>query len=122
MTTILTEIGWEDENGNLLGTWTNRADLVDEDNEITVASGVVANTLGGRDTISGGGFTGIENSGTIITGDGRDTISGGGSFTGRGIFNSGTISTGQGRDIISGRSFLLEFRLFCKTKIVSRVF
>ncbi len=78
MTTILTEIGWEDENGNLLGTWTNRADLVDEDNEITVASGVVANTLGGRDTISGGGFTGIENSGTIITGDGRDTISGGG--------------------------------------------
>jgi hypothetical protein len=105
MTTILTEIGWEDENGNPLGTWTNRADLVARGDEITVATGVVANTLGGDDSIfgSGGGLTGIDNSGAIITGDGRDTISGS-AFGVEGIFNSGTISTGNGNDTISGSS------------------
>jgi hypothetical protein len=45
MTTILTEIGWSDANGNPLGTWTNQADLVDEGDEITVAEGVTANSL-----------------------------------------------------------------------------
>ncbi len=107
MTTILTEIGWEDENGNPLGTWTNRADVVDEGDEITVASGVTANSLAGKDRITGtntatGGSFGIDNSGIIDTGEGKDTITGiGGS---RGIFNTGTIETGEGKDTIFANS------------------
>ena len=53
MTTQLSEIGWEDENGILLGTWTNRADVVDEGDEITVDSGVTADSLSGKDEIIG---------------------------------------------------------------------
>jgi hypothetical protein len=106
MTTILTEVGWEDENGNPLGTWTNQAELLDWGDEITVASDVVANTLGGDDTIIGSdGLKGIDNSGAITTGDGRDTISGRG-FTG--INNSGSIVTGRGHDTISGSAFGVE--------------
>lgn len=101
MTTILTEIGWENENGNLLGTWTNRADLVDEGDEITVAPGVIVNSLAENDEIAGTGFTGIANRGTINTGFGNDTINATGT-TGPGIINiGGIIDTGVGNDIIT---------------------
>ena len=119
MTTILTEIGWEDENGISLGTWTNRADLVNEDDRIVVATGVIANTLGGDDTIIGtSDFTplpsppapppgiqliensGITSRGTIKTGNGSDNINGTG--VGFGIGNRGIIETGNGNDNING--------------------
>jgi hypothetical protein len=121
MTTILTEIGWEDENGNSLGTWTNRADLVDEGDEITVAENVTANSLAGNDIIIGTsteetvlpvppGFgipvIGIYNRGGSIDVDhGNDFISG----TGNGIENSvgilnieGSIEGNNGEDSIFG--------------------
>jgi hypothetical protein len=114
MTTQLTETGWVDANGNLLGTWTNQADTVRSAlttpavPAIEVASGVTVNTLGGDDLISGikGGFSaglGILNKGTINTGNGNDTISGSGGV-GIGISNQGTINTGNGNDTISGSS------------------
>ncbi len=104
MTTILTEIGWEDENGNLLGRWTNQADLVDEGDEIIVPEGVTANSLAGDDTIIGiddnNLDTGISINGTIKTAAGKDTIT----VSGRNLFfaidNSGTIDTGFGADTI----------------------
>ncbi|MDJ0595933.1 MAG: hypothetical protein QNJ72_39115 [Pleurocapsa sp. MO_226.B13] len=111
MTTILTEIGWEDENGNSLGTWTNQADLVDEGDEITVAEGVTANSLAGGDTIISSRqefFAGINNSGTINTGVGRDVIDGFGDPFG--ILNSGTINTGIGGDVIDGSSDTIGIR------------
>ncbi len=103
MTTRLTETGWENvETGELLGTWTNEADLVDEGDEIIVDSDVTANTLAGADTISGGGGgLGILNQGTIETGFGNDSISGDGNRAG-GITNQGTIETGFDNDTISG--------------------
>ena len=107
MTTILTEIGWEDASGNPLGTWTNQADLVDEGDEITLAEGVTANSLAGNDIITGtntatGNPFSIDNSGIINTSGGKDTITGiGGS---RGIFNAGTIETGEGKDVIFANS------------------
>ena len=55
MTTILTETGWEDENGKSLGTWTNNADEVNEGDQIRVDTDVMPNTLGGDDTITGTG-------------------------------------------------------------------
>ena len=110
MTTILTEIGWEDANGNSLGTWTNQGDLVDEGDEITLAEGVTANSRAGDDTISyidenagGGGVesAGISINGTIQTGAGKDTINTLVEFF-SGINNSGTIDTGVGGDTIRG--------------------
>ena len=110
MTTILTEIGWSDANGNPLGTWTNQADLVDEGDEITLAEGVTANSRAGDDTIiyidetAGGGdveSAGISINGTLKTGAGKDTIDTLVEFF-SGINNTGTIDTGVGRDTISG--------------------
>ena len=98
MTTRLTETGWENvETVELLGTWTNQVDLVDEGDEIIVDSDVTANTLAGADTIFG--LNSINNQGTIDTGDGNDTISSGG--IGGSLINEGTIDTGDGNDIIS---------------------
>jgi hypothetical protein len=113
MTTVLTEIGWEDQDGNQLGTWTNRADVVDRGDEITVASGVKANSLAGNDIIKGtdSGIyeaVGISNNGTINTGTGNDRITGTASVVdeeglgGYGIINNGTINTGAGNDRITG--------------------
>ena len=106
MTTILTEVGWEDENGNLLGTWTNRADLVDEGDEITVTPSVVTvNTRAGNDTITGtgtGGSNGVNNFGTLNTGNGKDTITG--TDANIGIRNVGILNTGNGKDTITGNA------------------
>ncbi len=99
MTTRLTETGWENvETVELLGTWTNQADLVDEGDEIIVDSDVTANTLAGADTIFG--LNSINNQGTIDTGDGNDIISAGGRD--ESLVNEGTIETGFGNDAISG--------------------
>ena len=120
MTTILTKTGWEDENGNPLGRWTRRADLVAEGDIIAVvAPDVIANTDGGNDIMIGtSNFTplpsppypppgiqlfeksGIVNFGTIYTGNGNDNILGTG--VGFGISNRGRIGTGNGNDNILG--------------------
>ena len=104
MTTLLVNDGWrinantEDEEFFL---WTNQADVVDEGDEIPVDVGVVANTLGGDDIITGtGDNNGIDNDGTITTGRGNDSITGTGNFNG--IFNDGMITIGNGNDIIEG--------------------
>lgn len=98
MTTILTNTGWE---GDLSGTWTDGADLVNAPVDIFVDSGTVANMLAGDDSISASGRVGgIDNRGTIETGNGNDSISGSGG--GSGIQNLGTINTGEGNDSISG--------------------
>ncbi len=121
MTTILTEIGWENEDGIALGTWTTRHDLVNQANEIAVAPDVTVNSLAGNDIIIGTsteetvlpvplGFgipvIGIYNRGGSIDVDhGNDFISG----TGNGIENSvgilnieGSIEGSNGEDSIFG--------------------
>ena len=124
MTTLLTETGWEDENGNPLGEWTDNDDEVDEGDEIVVEEGVVANTLGGDDTITGtsnftvddilpsppnppSGIQLIENSGIVVFGNatintenGNDNITGNG--VGFGLGSRGTINTENGNDNITG--------------------
>ena len=98
MTTVLTETGWINEDGEFF-PWTNKADVVDEGDDILVDVGVVANTLRGDDIITGTGFSdffasGIVNNGTIDTGDGKDSITG--TSSGGGIINEGTINLGRG--------------------------
>lgn len=107
MAVILTNIGWEDTNGELLGTWTNQPNSVREQSGITVASGVTVNTLAGNDAISGGpSDLGVRNEGTINTGNGNDSISGAvGGRGNSGISNIGTIDTGNGNDSISASVF-----------------
>ncbi|OKH31371.1 hypothetical protein NIES2119_28970 [[Phormidium ambiguum] IAM M-71] len=117
MTTQLTDIGWSGSFGS--GTWTNRADIVDSDDEIIIPSGITVNTLAGNDRITGIGETpleipalppfpgtnfatrGISNSGTINTDDGADALTGTG---GIGIYNEGSINLGDGNDTLTGTS------------------
>ncbi len=134
MTTNLTEIGWTDENGNLLGTWTNQSDFVNDDIAINLAQDLTVNTLNGddiinsnsesegifiddnsqlntgkgNDTISSTGFIAIqvEPNAVINTGKGNDILSGAG-FDGFFIRPSGKIDTGKGDDIISGSGFVI---------------
>ena len=114
MTTILTKIGWEDKNGNSLGTWTDRADLVNK-KQIVVPQGVTVNSFRGDDEITGirGTFADVlfyglrrvgiynESNGTINTNTGKDRITGDGNI---GIYNEsdGTINTNTGKDEITG--------------------
>jgi len=90
-----------------------------EQDDIVPASGVeqiintgVANTLAGKDRITGigaaGSNYGIRNSGTLNTAEGNDIITGTYNqtqdplFGGGGIWNGGSIDTGDGNDIING--------------------
>jgi len=102
MTTQLTDIGWSGPFGS--GTWTNRADIVDSGDEIIIASGVTVNSLGSEDIITGTGFLGIFNIGTLNTDNGKDRITGIATGDGAvGLFNQGgTLNTGNGKDTITG--------------------
>ena len=132
MTTNLTPTGWTDENGTLLGSWTNGRDIVTDDTIINVAQDLTVNTKGGNDilvntgesdsfsigsnsrlntgngndVISSSGFVGIDLSFNAVlnTGRGNDTISGNG-FDGLFLSTSSTIITGQGNDNIVGEGF-----------------
>jgi len=92
MTTILTDIGW---TGLSNGVWTDASDTVtDNVGGIVNHAGITANTLDGKDSVTGsrgvdpsalGGtplaglgplYFGIENLGTIIMGKGQDSITG----------------------------------------------
>lgn len=109
MTTILTEIGWEDGNGNLLGRWTNQPNVVDRGDGITVDLNITAKSLSGNDSIAGTNADGIgiDNDGTINTGTGNDTLSGNTISTSPAIFNNGgTINTGTGNDSLSGDGYI----------------
>ena len=108
MTTLLVNDGWRNADGKFF-PWTNQADVVDEGDEILVDVGVVANTLGGGDIITGtGDFVGIanRNNSMIETGNGNDIIEGTSTNPiGAGIVNNGInsmIETGNGNDIIIG--------------------
>ena len=99
--TLITNTGWTNDNGNILGTWTDAIDQVLAADEIRVATSVNANTLAGNDIISSDSEgINIFNSGTINTGNGNDLITGINGIVG--IFNSGTINTGNGNDRITG--------------------
>ena len=109
MTTLLVNDGWiinantQDEE---FFPWTNKADVVDEGDEILVDMEVVANTLGGDDIITGtGGDLSIDNFGKIETENGNDIIKGTDGII-FGIFNrsNSKIETGNGNDIIEGTS------------------
>ena len=108
MTTLLVNDGWvnEDAPDILLGEWTNQADMVDEGDEILVEEGVVANTLGGDDIITGTGVTrgSIDNFGKIETENGDDTIKGTSGIFSSIVNTNGKIETGNGNDIIEGTS------------------
>jgi hypothetical protein len=112
MATILTETGWEDAGGNLLGKWTNEGDRVGREDEVRVAIDVTVDTLAGDDYILGDSEfdlvgIAISNRGTIDTGKGNDFVSGNLKSTSiaTGISNIGTIDTGKGSDIVSGIAF-----------------
>jgi Ca2+-binding RTX toxin-like protein len=100
MVVILTETGWVDENENILGTWTNQADLLEVDLPILVFQRTVVTTLDGDDFIVSDAYEGIgiDNSGTVKTGQGNDLIKG--NALTLGINNSGLIDTGKGNDSI----------------------
>ena len=80
--------------------FTNRADKTISDDGWTLS--VKINALGGADKITGYGYIGISNTGTIYTAEGNDTIAGKSYYYG--ISNTGTIDTGKGNDTIIGTS------------------
>jgi hypothetical protein len=109
----LTEIGWTDENGSLLGTWTNQSNVVSDDTAIIVAQDLTVNTLNGNDVINGDvnddsdnqseGIR-IDNYSQLNTNNGNDTITGTG-FDGFFLSVSSSINTGSGNDDITGSGF-----------------
>jgi hypothetical protein len=112
MTINLTEIGWIDENGILLGTWTNQSNVVSDDTAIIVAQDLTVNTLNGNDVINGDvndsdnqseGIR-IDNYSQLNTNNGNDTITGTG-FDGFFLSESSSINTGSGNDAITGSGF-----------------
>jgi hypothetical protein len=112
MTINLTEIGWIDENGTLLGTWTNQSNVVNDDTAIIVAQDLTVNTLNGNDVINGDvndsdnqsqGIR-LDNSSQLNTNNGNDTITGTG-FDGFFLSVSSSINTGLGNDAITGSGF-----------------
>ncbi|MEN9870988.1 MAG: hypothetical protein RLZZ171_1976 [Cyanobacteriota bacterium] len=112
MTINLTEIGWTDENGILLGTWTNQSDVVSDDTAIIVAEDLIINTMNGDDVINGDvndsdnqseGIR-IDNYSQLNTNNGNDTITGTG-FDGFFLKVSSSINTGLGNDTITGSGF-----------------
>ncbi|BAZ43340.1 hypothetical protein NIES4102_03400 [Chondrocystis sp. NIES-4102] len=128
----LTATGWTNENGVLLGNWTNKVDTVESDTSIKIASGVTVDTLNGsdiitcnsesegivlngnsqlktgdgNDVISSNGYTAIDlgYDAVLDTGDGNDKLSGSG-FEGFFLSDTGVINTGNGNDNISGTGF-----------------
>ncbi len=77
MTINLTEIGWTDENGILLGTWTNQRDTVNDNTAINIAQGLTVNTMNGNDLISCNSESEgilIDDDSQLNTGKGNDTI------------------------------------------------
>jgi hypothetical protein len=107
MTTNLTEVGWTDENGSLLGKWTNQIDVVNDDTAINVAPDLTVNTLNGDDLINCDSPTEgilIGDRARLYTDNGNDTISGNG-FIGVRLSNDAVIDTGNGDDTISGTGF-----------------
>lgn len=112
MTINLTEIGWIDENGTLLGTWTNQSNVVSDDTAIIVAQDLTVNTLNGNDVINGNvndndnqseGIR-LDNYSQLNTNNGNDTITGTG-FDGFFLSVSSSINTGLGNDAITGSGF-----------------
>jgi hypothetical protein len=112
MTINLTEIGWIDENGTLLGTWTNQSNVVSDDTAIIVAQDLTVNTLNGNDVINGDvndsdnqseGIR-LDNYSQLNTNNGNDTITGTG-FDGFFLSESSSINTGSGNDAITGSGF-----------------
>ncbi|MEO0012864.1 MAG: hypothetical protein RLZZ535_1253 [Cyanobacteriota bacterium] len=108
----LTEIGWTDENGSLLGTWTNQSNVVSDDTAIIVAQDLTVNTLNGNDVINGDvndsdnqseGIR-LDNYSQLNTNNGNDTITGTG-FDGFFLSVSSSINTGSGNDAITGTGF-----------------
>jgi hypothetical protein len=108
----LTEIGWTDENGSLLGTWTNQSNVVSDDTAIIVAQDLTVNTLNGNDVINGDvndsdnqseGIR-LDNYSQLNTNNGNDTITGTG-FDGFFLSESSSINTGSGNDAITGSGF-----------------
>lgn len=95
-------------------TFTNRADVVPAFGVEEILNTGIANTLAGKDTITGtggNGISGIYNIGTLNTADGNDIITGTRNQNeneptnplSAGIRNEGgTIDTGDGNDIITG--------------------
>ena len=83
----------------------NSANIATSDDGWYVDAGVVVDGLGGNDKITGTSIrdAGIDNEGTINTGEGDDTITGT-SIRDAGIDNDGTINTGEGDDKITGTS------------------
>jgi hypothetical protein len=122
MKVYLTDTGWTDDTTGAIGTWTDGNDVVTGTNDhgtgVQVDGWVNANTLTGDDSITGWGYDntevpsprypgiayrlgfGIDNEGTINTGDGNNSITG--AANGTGINNSGTINTGGGNNSITG--------------------
>src|SRR4028119_769570 len=93
-------------------TFTDQDDIVPESGVEQILNTGVANTLAGKERITGVGAAGsnygIFNSGTLNTAEGNDTITGTYNqtqdplFGGVGIWNGGSIDTGDGNDIING--------------------
>ena len=91
--------------------FTNKSDIVVSTSGWEVLLGITIDALNGNDSIigssSGGSYNyGIDNKGSIDTGNGNDNINGSGSGTGNssnyGIYNTGSIDTGNGNDSITG--------------------
>ncbi len=75
--TQLTDTGWE-QDGQLLGMWTDESDIVEGFSGIEVADTVTANTLAGDDLIYAvaSNEEGLLNQGSIIMGNGDDLLQG----------------------------------------------
>ncbi len=105
--TLVTVSGWE-KGGIELGQWTNKADFaIDLEDGVTVASGIVANTLRGDDVINAQVSIGTAflNEGTVNTARGADnlvgTVNGSGNDN-TGFDNNGSLETVDGKDFIKG--------------------
>jgi hypothetical protein len=117
VTTTLTGTGW---TGLTTGIWTHGSNTVTDNLGGVVNIGIVANTLGGKDSITGSGglddsnalltglapvYFGIENlgEGEIIMGNGKNSITGTAigidpTYFVFGIYNENTIAMGNGNN------------------------
>ncbi|MBE9092457.1 hypothetical protein [Tychonema sp. LEGE 07203] len=94
-------------------TFTEQADVVPASGVDEIVNTGIANTLAGKDIITGTstsldseglGISGFYNIGTLNTSDDNDTITGTSDY-GIGLSNYlGTINTGNGKDVITGTS------------------
>ncbi|MCC0178124.1 hypothetical protein I4641_14155 [Waterburya agarophytonicola K14] len=107
MTINFTEVGWTDENGNLLGTWTNQSDFVNDETAINVPQGLTVNTLNGNDLINCNSESQgilIDDDAQLNTGNGNDTINSSG-FIAIDLGFNAQLNTGNGNDNLVGQGF-----------------